>query len=101
MSYSLMYVIVSRNQCNFCDRAKAVLRSQGKPYTEYNVQSASSKWLLSLMLKADLTTVPQIFSPDGRHIGGYTELEQELDQNTQGLTKNEVGYEQPNTNKSL
>jgi hypothetical protein len=53
------------------------------------------------MLKADLTTVPQIFSPDGRHIGGYAELEQELDQNTQGLTKNEVGYEQPNTNKSL
>lgn len=81
-----MYVVISRNQCTFCDRAKAVLRSQRLPFTEYNVQSKSSMWLLPLLLKADLKTVPQIFSPDGRHIGGYAELEKELEQGTQGAS---------------
>jgi glutaredoxin len=74
----MMYVIISRDQCNFCDRAKAVLRSQGKQYTEYNIQSQSSRWLLPLLLKADLKTVPQIFDSEGNHIGGYTELENSL-----------------------
>jgi len=70
-----MYTIITRDQCNFCDRAKAVLRSQGKPYAEYNIQSKSSRWLTPLLLMADLKTVPQIFDPEGKYIGGYSELE--------------------------
>ena len=73
-----MWVVISRNQCNFCDTAKALLRGQGLPYTEYNVQSPSSKWVLTLIKQAGHTTVPQIFKPDGTHIGGYTELEEYL-----------------------
>jgi glutaredoxin len=74
----MMYVIISRDQCNFCDRAKAVLRSQRKQYTEYNITSPSSRWLVPLLLKAGLETVPQIFDTEGNHIGGYTELENSL-----------------------
>lgn len=69
-----MYVVITRDQCNFCDQAKALLQGAGKPFTTYNVQSPSSKWLLTLIKQAGYTTVPQIFSPDGTHIGGYTEL---------------------------
>jgi len=69
-----MWVVVSRDQCNFCDTAKALLKGQGLPYTEYNVQSPSSKWVLTLIKQAGHTTVPQIFDPNGNHIGGYTEL---------------------------
>lgn len=69
-----MYVVITRDQCNFCDQAKALLQGAGKPFTTYNVQSPSSKWLLTLIKQAGYTTVPQIFSPDGKHIGGYTEL---------------------------
>jgi glutaredoxin len=69
-----MWVVISRNQCNFCDTAKALLKSNHLSYTEYNVQSPSSKWVLTLIKQAGMTTVPQIFSPDGTHIGGYTEL---------------------------
>ena len=75
-----MYVIVTRNQCNFCDDAKAMLKGLGYPYTEYNVQSGSSKWVLSLLKKADIKTVPQIFKPDGTHVGGYTELKEYINE---------------------
>ena len=74
-----MYTIITRDQCNFCDAAKALLKGANLPYTEYNVQSASSKWVLSLLKMTPLTTVPQIFKPDGTHIGGYTELKELLD----------------------
>lgn len=74
-----MWVIITRNQCNFCDTAKALLRAKGYPFTAYNVQSPSSKWILTLIKQAGHTTVPQIFSPDGKHIGGYTELKEHLE----------------------
>lgn len=71
-----MYTVITRNKCNFCDTAKALLKGAGQGYTEYNVQSDSSKWVLSLMKQAGLKTVPQIFSSDGTHIGGYSELKE-------------------------
>jgi glutaredoxin len=69
-----MYTIITRDQCNFCDDAKALLRSRGFPYMEYNIQSASSKWVLTLLKRSSITTVPQVFNPKGELIGGYTEL---------------------------
>jgi len=73
-----MYVLITRNQCNFCDTAKALLRSQGLPFTVYNVQDPETKWLLTLIKQAGHTTVPQVFGPDGSYIGGYTELKDQL-----------------------
>lgn len=69
-----MYTIITRDQCNFCDTAKALLKSMGQGYVEYNVQSTSSKWVLTLIKQAGHTTVPQIFSSDGTYIGGCSEL---------------------------
>ena len=74
-----MYVIISRDQCNFCDSAKTLLKGKGLPYTEYNIQSPSSKWLLYLLKRSSITTVPQIFNTKGTYIGGYTELKEWLD----------------------
>jgi glutaredoxin len=71
-----MYTVITRNQCSFCDTAKALLKGAGQGYIEYNVQSDSSRWVLTLMKQANIKTVPQIFSSDGSHIGGYTELKQ-------------------------
>lgn len=69
-----MYVIVTRDQCNFCDSAKVLLKGAGLYFVEYNVQSQSSKWVLDLIKKAGYTTVPQIWNQKGEHIGGYTEF---------------------------
>ena len=73
-----MYTIITRDQCNFCDDAKSILKGKGFLYTEYNVQSSSSKWVLTLLRKTSMTTVPQIFGPNGDLIGGYTELKASL-----------------------
>ena len=69
-----MYTIITRDQCNFCDDVKALIRSRGFPYTEYNVQSASSKWVLTLLKRSSITTLPQVFDTKGKLIGGYTEM---------------------------
>ena len=74
-----MYVMITRNQCNFCDQAKTLLKGANLQYTEYNIQSKSSSWLLYLLKRSSITTVPQIFSPSGSHIGGYTELKEYLE----------------------
>ena len=71
-----MYTIITRDQCNFCDSAKGLLKEAKQGYTEYNVQSDSSRWVLALIKQAGHKTVPQIFSSDGTYIGGYTELKQ-------------------------
>jgi len=73
-----VYVVITRDQCNFCDQAKALLKGANLPYVEYNIQSDSSKWLLSLLKRSSITTVPQIFNEKGTHIGGYTELKEWL-----------------------
>ena len=73
-----MYVIITRDQCNFCDDAKAFMKGKGIQYVEYNIQSDSSKWLLSLLKRSSITTVPQVFNDKGTHIGGYTDLKEYL-----------------------
>jgi glutaredoxin 3 len=73
-----MYVIITRDQCNFCDDAKALMKGKGIQYVEYNIQSSSSKWLLYLLKRSSITTVPQVFNTEGTHIGGYTDLKEYL-----------------------
>ena len=69
-----MYTIITRNNCKYCDKAKALLKTNGINFTTYNIEEGSSKWILSLMLKADIKTVPQVFASSGNLIGGYSEL---------------------------
>lgn len=73
-----MYVLITRENCSFCDKAKDLLKERGLQFTPYNISSSSSRWLVPLLLRADLKTVPQVFAPDGSYIGGYTELEAAL-----------------------
>jgi len=73
-----MYVMLTTSQCNFCDSAKALLKAKNIQYSEYNIQSKSSKWLLYLLKRSSITTVPQIFDNEGNYIGGYTELKELL-----------------------
>ena len=73
-----MYVMLTTSQCNFCDSAKTLLKAKNIQYVEYNIQSKSSRWLLYLLKRSSITTVPQIFDSEGNHIGGYTELKELL-----------------------
>ena len=73
-----MYTIITRDNCSFCDMAKMMLRESNIAYTEYNVQSGSSQWVLTLIRQANHTTVPQLFASDGSYIGGLAELKEFL-----------------------
>ena len=71
-----MWVIITRDNCSFCDNAKSLLASSNRQYKVYNVQDTDNKWVLSLLKSSGITTVPQIFRPNGELVGGYTELKE-------------------------
>ena len=70
-----MYTVITRNNCKYCDKAKAMLDLDKIPYVTYNVEEPSSRWVLSLMKEANIKTVPQVFAHDGNLVGGFRELE--------------------------
>jgi len=70
-------IVWSKNQCPYCDQAKALLKLKGIEFEERNVQT---DWTKEQLLEAVPTarTVPQIFL-DEQHIGGFTELKKYFD----------------------
>ena len=74
-----MYVVLGTRQCEFCKKAKTLLQKEGIGFMSYSVDTVSSKWLLTLIKQAGMTTVPQIWDNEGQHVGGYKELKERLD----------------------
>ena len=70
-------VIWSKNQCTYCDQAKALLNSHGIEYEERNIMSGN--WTKEQLLEAvpEARSLPQIFVDD-EHIGGFKELKEIL-----------------------
>jgi len=77
-------IVWSKNQCPYCDQAKALLKKKGIEFEERNV---SQDWTKEQLLEAVPTarTVPQILL-DEKLIGGFTELKKLFEQ------ENAVGY---------
>jgi len=75
----MSYTVVGTDNCKYCTKAKHLLREKRVGFTAYSLSSPSSKWLLTLMKEAGMTTVPQIWDNEGHHVGGYTELKERLD----------------------
>lgn len=73
----MKYYVISRDGCSFCDKAKDLLSQKCLEFEELNLNELL--FLRTLLLKARITKVPQIFTEDGTHIGGYSELEKSLD----------------------
>ena len=69
-------IVWSKDQCPYCDQAKALLKSRGIEYEERNV---SQNWTREQLLEAVPTarTLPQIFL-DQELVGGFTELRKKL-----------------------
>lgn len=68
--------IYSKENCDYCVKAKMLLKSKGINYEEYSVYIKSTEDIerVKKELKIDdFKTVPQI-SIDGKYIGGYDEL---------------------------
>ena len=69
-------IVWSKNQCPYCDQAKALLKSRNIEFEERNV---SQDWTREQLLEAVPTarTLPQIFL-DQELVGGFTELRKKL-----------------------
>jgi glutaredoxin 3 len=69
-------IVWSKNQCPYCDQAKALLKLKGIEFEERNINDG---WDREDLLAAVPTarTVPQIFLGE-EYIGGFTELKKKL-----------------------
>lgn len=75
-----MWVILSRPDCPWCDKAeKLLLLETDEDYEFIDLAERENKWVRNLLLKCEITTVPQIFTPEGKHIGGYHDLKRYFD----------------------
>ena len=70
------YTVISRNNCQYCTMVLEDLYEAGERPIVHHVDKDPS--IRTLMLMAGLKTVPQVFAPDGYHIGGYAETVQWL-----------------------
>ena len=66
-------IVWSKNQCPYCEQAKALLNMKGLQFEERNI--SSGPWTKEQLLEdiPSARTVPQIVI-DGKNIGGFTEL---------------------------
>lgn len=70
----MMLRIITQDNCVFCDQAKDLMVEKGIIYSEF----PASGLTVSLLKKAGLKTVPQIFTMDHEYIGGFNELKEYL-----------------------
>ena len=72
-----MYKVITRSDCAYCTLACELLKTKGLEFSITSIEK--DRWVLDLFKKAGIKTVPQIWC-DGEHIGGYTELKENLDE---------------------
>ena len=65
-------VMYSKTECPYCDKARLLLTSHQKDYTEFKLHKDFSRELI-LEVFPTARTFP-IIVLDGNYIGGYTEL---------------------------
>jgi glutaredoxin len=63
--------MISKVDCSWCDKAKALLKQQGEDVVVYDYQE--HPMIVKLMFEAALKTVPQVWY-NGTHIGNYEDL---------------------------
>jgi glutaredoxin 3 len=69
--------IFGTSNCKFCKMAKNLMESEAgesHTYAYTDVTDLEERANMNLRLKSPARSVPQIFA-DGKHIGGYKELE--------------------------
>ena len=69
-------IVYGKAGCTFCDKAVALLKEYEIGY-EY-IDLMEDEDALKMIKGSGYRTVPQIFTDNGTHIGGYTELVQYL-----------------------
>jgi len=68
-----MNIIWSKNDCMYCDKAKALMRFKNLPYEERNIEGG--QWTMQQLAESvpGARSFPQIVM-DGKIVGGFDEL---------------------------
>ena len=70
------FYILTKDDCIWCDKAKAILEREGFSYQEVKYDGSP---MAKLLMKTNYwRTVPQILDSGYEHIGGYDSLEGHL-----------------------
>lgn len=80
------YIIYSRDNCPWCEKAKETLEYNNLLYTEYKLNVHYTRdTLQDKLLKENVSklTVPQIYY-NGKYIGGYDNLVRHLEETAGG-----------------
>ncbi len=64
--------VYTKDNCPYCDRAKALLQAKGETFTTIDVTHDTDA-LQKMINRSTKRSVPQIFI-NGQSIGGYTDL---------------------------
>ena len=75
-------IVWSKDNCTFCDQAKALLEQRNIAYEEKKIGHGYTREDL-LEAVPTARTVPQIFV-NNNHVGGFTELRQYIEQTAGG-----------------
>ena len=75
-------IVWSKDNCTFCDQAKALLEQRNIAYEERKIGNGYTREDL-LVAVPTARTVPQIFV-NNNHVGGFTELRQYIEQTAGG-----------------
>jgi glutaredoxin len=67
-----MIKVYTKNNCPFCDRAKALLESKGKMYISVNIEENETE--RDFLIGQGLKSVPQIFKDNTLIPGGFQAL---------------------------
>ena len=81
-------IIWSKDNCPYCDQAKALLKDRGITFEERKIGDGYTREEL-LEAVPTARTVPQIFI-NNQLIGGFTELRQHLEETAVGYGKGEI-----------
>lgn len=74
-----MYYIYGRQNCSYCEAAKALLNRKGLAFKYFDIENVREYYDAFKAMFPDAKTVPQIHK-DGVIIGGYKELENSVNQ---------------------
>jgi len=79
----MAYTMLTKDYCPWCDKAAKLLNDKEVHFitVELSSQTQGQAAMLTLAKMAGFTTVPQVFTHDGTHIGGYEDLVKHLGSN--------------------
>jgi len=69
----MQITIYSKNNCTYCDKAKALIKGLGLEYEEKKMESFDSVDAMLKDIGKKVMSMPQI-KVDGKLIGGYNQL---------------------------